>query len=137
MNDKKKAVAVYIRLALDDVNDILPLSVKYLKKIAEEIGNVVGVYIDNRRKKEWLSWDDLMTDCRLGKVDIIVVRSLAHLGRDRTDMLAHLQDLRTLGIQAYFIVEQLFSDSDDFKKTISIYCELAKMEYMNRKDCLI
>jgi|GEM_PF-6434102 len=139
MSSKKKAVAVYIRQAIanqSDFSDTLMLNVEALKKVAKIFGNVAGVYIDNRREKEWLSWDNLMKDCRTEKIDMIVMRSLSNLGRNTADMLKKVKELSTLGIQAYFLTEQFYSDSEYFEKIVSFYCSMIEEEYTNKKERL-
>lgn len=101
---KTKNVAVYIRQKIDTPDDFqftTEITVEHHKKVAENMGHVVGIYIDNRCEKERPSWNNLMLDCCAGKIDLIVIRSISRLGRDTVSILGIIRELESLNIVVF------------------------------------
>ena len=59
----------------------------------------------------------MMNDCRLGKLDKILVKSIARFARNTVDALNAIRELKELGISVYFENENIdtFDDDEDLK----------------------
>ena len=60
----------------------------------------------------------LLTDCRAGRVNCIVVQSTTHLARRTADLLTILQELQSLGITTDFEKERFSTNSPTGKKIL-------------------
>ena len=58
----------------------------------------------------------MLTDCREGKIDLIVTKSVSRFARNTVTLLETMRELRDLGIDIYFENEKLhsISESGDF-----------------------
>lgn len=84
-----KRVCIYLRLTKDDLYDAMRV-VQRQKKIIELIENeqdwtYAGAYVctDNIDKE----FHRLLDDCRAGRIDVIVIKNMWQLGRNRDECL--------------------------------------------------
>ena len=127
-------VAVYGRVGnFDQV--ALDAQVRALRTLVEghEDWRLAGVYVDvapsgsrMRRRKELTR---MLRDCRAGKIDKILVRSVSRLSRDTQDCLELLRELIALGVTVYFELEGIDTSEDSPQmKYMGLYSMLAQRE---------
>lgn len=73
----------------------------------------------------------LMSDCRKGKVDRILVKSISRFARNTKDSLEAVRELKTLGISVYFEKENIDTAEVSSEMMLAIYSQFAQEESMS------
>lgn len=104
----------------------------YSKYIDSKIDWIfVGIYADqasgrhNLRMKEF---QRMMADCRAGKIDYIIVKSISRLGRNTLQFLNTCSELIQLNIDVYFQTENLHIRDPQAIRILTIYASLYQNE---------
>ena len=92
---------------------------------------LVGIYadegisgtLDNRPK-----FQQLLADCRAGKVDLVVTKSITRFARNTVILLETIRELKGLGIDCYFEKENMHSISPDGELLITLLAMYAEEE---------
>ena len=78
----------------------------------------------------------LMSDCRKGKIDRILVKSISRFARNTKDSLEAVRELKTLGISVYFEKENIDTSEISSEMMLAIYSQFAQEESMSiSKNC--
>ena len=80
-----------------------------------------GVYSDEDytgTKDNRPEFQRLLRDCRAGKIDIILTKSISRLARNTVTLLETLRELSALNISVYFEKENLFTVGEGNLKTL-------------------
>ena len=70
----------------------------------------------------------LLGDCRLGRIDLILVKSISRFARNAAECLALVRELNGLGIDLIFEKENLRTDRSEGELLLSILASLAESE---------
>ena len=104
----------------------------YSEKICQHPNwTFIGVYADEasgRNNKRMREFQRMMDDCRMGKIDLILVKSISRLGRNTVQFLLACNELNALGVEVYFEVESLYISDPNAVKALSIYASLYQNE---------
>ncbi len=73
----------------------------------------------------------LMSDCRKGKIDRILVKSISRFARNTKDSLEAVRELKTLGISVYFEKENIDTAEISSEMMLAIYSQFAQEESMS------
>ena len=73
----------------------------------------------------------LMSDCRKGKIDRILVKSISRFARNTKDSLEAVRELKTLGISVYFEKEDIDTGEVSSEMMLAIYSQFAQEESMS------
>ena len=73
----------------------------------------------------------LMSDCRKGKIDRILVKSISRFARNTKDSLEAVRELKTLGISVYFEKENIDTAEVSSEMMLAIYSQFAQEESMS------
>ena len=123
MKDEKKKVrvAAYCRVSteMEIQEDSYDLQMKYYTDLISQNPDMelVGVYGDrgrsglNTEKRPGLQ--SLLDDCRAGKIDLILSKSVSRFARNMADFVEIVRELRKMGINMYFEKERI--DTKDKK----------------------
>lgn len=71
----------------------------------------MGIYFDKasgRKRGKRKQFEQMLSDCRDGKIDLILAKSISRFARNTLDMLICLNKLRTLGIDPNFGFDEVF-----------------------------
>ena len=80
----------------------------------------------------------LMSDCRKGKIDRVLVKSISRFARNTKDSLEAVRELKTLGISVYFEKENIDTSEVSSEMMLAIYSQFAQEESMSiSKNCRI
>ena len=127
-------VAVYGRVGNAD-QIALDAQVRALRAQVEEHEGwtLAGVYVDEvpsgRRMRKRKELTRMRKDCRAGKIDKILVRSISRLSRDIQDCQELLGELTALGVSVYFELEDIDTSEDSPQmKCMGLYSMLAQRE---------
>ncbi len=73
----------------------------------------------------------LMSDCRKGKIDRILVKSISRFARNTKDSLEAVRELKTLGVSVYFEKENIDTSEISSEMMLAIYSQFAQEESMS------
>lgn len=93
----------------------------------------VGVYTDQASGRHNLKMQDfqrLLGDCRNGKIDLILVKSISRMGRNTVQFLQACTELNDIGVDVYFEVEKLHINNPQAVRMLTIYASL----YQNERE---
>ena len=135
---KRKRVAAYARVSLDKdaMLHSLAAQVSYYKGLIQRTPewDYAGVYADEGltgTKENRPEFQRLLADCRAGKIDMVIVKSISRLARNTVTMLATVRELKGLGIDVLFEKENIHSMSGDGELMLSILASFAQEESLS------
>lgn len=73
----------------------------------------------------------MMSDCRKGKIDRILAKSISRFARNTKDSLKAVRELKTLGISVYFEKENIDTGEISSEMMLAIYSQFAQEESMS------
>lgn len=134
----KKRVAAYARVSSGKDAMLKSLSAQvshYSKYIQQHPGwEYVGVYADEAMtgtKDNRREFQRLLEDCRQGKIDLIITKSISRLARNTVTMLEAVRELKNLNVDVYFEKENIHSISGDGELMLSILASFAQEESLS------
>ena len=135
---KRKRVAAYARVSVekDAMLHSLAAQVSYYKSLIQRKPEweYAGVYADEGltgTKENRPEFQRLLADCRAGKIDMVIVKSISRLARNTVTMLATVRELKGLGIDVLFEKENIHSMSGDGELMLSILASFAQEESLS------
>lgn len=133
---RKKRVCAYCRVSTDmeDQKTSYYSQIEhysnYIKKNKD--WNFVGVYADEgitgtqiKKRDEFIRMID---DCKSGKIDIIIAKSISRFARNTVDTLNTVRLLRELDIDVYFEKENIHTLNMDSEMFLTLYSAFAQAE---------
>lgn len=132
---KKKRVAAYARVSSgkDAMLHSLSAQVSYYSDYIQKHPGweYIGVYADEAltgTKEDRAEFQRLLADCRNGKVEMVVTKSISRFARNTLTLLEAVRELKSIGIDVYFEKEDLHSISGDGELMLSILASFAQEE---------
>ena len=99
---------------------------------------LAGIYSDiasGLRMQQREEYKRLLHDCRKGKVDTIIVKSMSRLGRDALELIRRIREWKALGISLYLETERINTmTADNF--TVEVLAGLAQSESEARSGAI-
>lgn len=136
-----KNVAAYCRVStLQEIqhHSLLAQQDYYERLICSRPGWVfAGIYADQasgRHNLKMRNFQRLMDDCRNGKIDLILVKSISRMGRNTVQFLQACTELNQLGVDVYFEVEKLYIHDPKAVRLLTIYASLYQNESQSKSD---
>lgn len=131
-----KRVCAYCRVSTnsaDQKNSFESQMSYYTRLIQEKEGWIlVGIYADEARSGTKIERRDdfqqMMQDCRLGKIDLILTKSIARFARNTVDSIQAVRELKSLGIAVYFEKERINTLTQKSEQMITIMSSIAQGE---------
>ena len=129
-------VAAYCRVSSDS-SDQLHSYAAQIRKYTEEIGNhdgweLVDIYADEgltgTRMDKREDFNRMLSDCRKGRIDKILVKSISRFARNTKDCLASLRELLTLGVSVCFEKENINTETLTTELMVSVFGALSQQE---------
>ena len=138
----KKKVAAYARVSVesDRLNHSLSAQVSYYSKLIQNNPEwiYVGVYADSGISGGGISrraeFKRLLADCDVGRIDIVLCKSISRFARNTVDLLETVRHLKSLGIDVWFEKENIQSLSADGELMLGILAGFAEEESRNQSD---
>lgn len=131
----KKRVAAYARVSSgkDAMLHSLSAQVSYYSEFIQNHRSweYVGVYADEAitgTKEVRTEFQRLLDDCRNGKIDMVITKSISRLARNTVTMLETVRELKNINIDVYFEKENIHSISGDGELMLSILASFAQEE---------
>lgn len=132
---KRKRVAAYARVSSGKEAQIHSLSsqVSYYNRYIGSRGDweLVGIYADEAltgTKENRPEFQRLLTDCRLGKIDMVITKSITRLARNTVTLLETVRELKSLEIDVYFEKENIHTLSADGELMLTLLASYAQEE---------
>ena len=129
-------VAAYCRVSTDHAEQALSYASQirnYTDLINGHEGwELVDVYADEAvsgtktDKRE--DFNRMLSDCRKGKIDKVLVKSLSRFSRNTKDCLASLRELMSLGVAVQFEKENIDTETLTTEFLVSVFGALAQQE---------
>lgn len=133
-----KRVAAYARVSSgkDAMLHSLSAQVSYFSDYIQKRRDwtYAGVYIDEAvtgTKDRRAGFQKMMEDCRAGKIDMIIAKSISRFARNTLTLLETIRELRVLGIDVFFERENIHSISANGELMLTILASFAQEESLS------
>ena len=133
---QKKRVAAYCRVSTDQEEQLssYEAQVNYYTNYIEKHPDYefAGIYADEgisgttTKKRE--QFNRMIEDCKAGKIDMIITKSISRFARNTLDCLNFVRQLKDLGIGVTFEKEAIFTLDSKGEVLLSILSSLAQDE---------
>ncbi len=132
----KLRVAAYARVSSDSedqINSYIAQVDFYTKYITTHEGwELVDIYADEgltgMETKHRDEFNRMIKDCRDGKIDRILVKSVSRFARNTQEYILYMRELLRLGVTIYFEKEHLDTGKMTSEQNAAIYGAFAQME---------
>ena len=138
---KLKRVAAYARVSSgkDAMLHSLAAQVEYYSNyIRRHPGwEYVGVYADEAKtgtKDSREQFQQLLADCKAGKIDHIVTKSISRMARNTVTLLETVRELKAMGITVYFEEQNIDTGTADGELMLSILASYAQEESLSASE---
>ena len=133
---KKIRLAAYCRVSTDNAEQLLSYEnqLRYYKNFIESNPQYefAGIYADeditatNTKKRD--EFNRMIADCRAGKIDRIITKSISRFARNTLDCLNYVRELKALGIGITFEKENIDTLDSKGEVLLTILSSLAQDE---------
>jgi DNA invertase Pin-like site-specific DNA recombinase len=132
---KRKRVAAYARVSSGKEAMLTSLAAQvsyfsgYIQKRLD--WQYAGVYADEAvtgTREERPEFQRLMNDCRAGLIELIVTKAVTRFARNTLTTLKYVRELSELGVDVYFLNENVHSMSGDGELMLTILASYAQEE---------
>lgn len=131
----KKRVAAYARVSSgkDEMLHSLSAQVSYYSEFIQKHRGweYAGVYADEAltgTKEIRPEFQRLIDDCRNGKIDMVMTKSISRLARNTVTMLQVVRELKSLNVDVFFEKENIHSMSGDGELMLTVLASFAQEE---------
>lgn len=133
---KQKEVAAYCRVSTDNeeqLNSYENQKRAYTEMIAaNKEWHLAGIYADEgisgTRADKRPQFQKMMDDCRAGKIDYIITKSVSRFARNIVDCLEFVRILKGMGIGVFFEEQNIDTLNIDSELYLTIYAGFAQSE---------
>ncbi|QNU66462.1 recombinase family protein [Ruminiclostridium herbifermentans] len=133
---QKKRMAAYCRVSTDQIEQLSSYEAQvnyYTTYICNHPDfKFAGIYADegitgtNTKKRE--QFNRMIKDCKAGKIDVIITKSISRFARNTLDCLNYVRMLKELGIEVIFEKENIRTLDSKGEVLLSILSSLAQEE---------
>ena len=131
----KKRVAAYARVSSgkDAMLHSLSAQVNQYKKLIQENPEwlFVGVYADEAltgTKDARTEFQQLLKDCRAGKIDMIITKSISRFARNTVTLLKTVRELNAINVDVFFEEQNIHSISGEGEMILTFLATFAQEE---------
>ena len=135
---KRKQVAAYARVSSgkDAMLHSLSAQVSYYSKLIQSNPEweYAGVYTDEAvtgTKGSRPGLNRLLADCRAGKIDMIITKSISRFARNTVTMLEVVRKLKSINVDVYFEKENIHSMSEEGELMLTLLSSFAQEESLS------
>jgi len=132
---KRKRVTAYARVSSgkDAMLHSLSAQVSYYSDYIQRHGGweYAGVYADEAitgTKDDRREFQRMLEDCRRGKIDMVITKSITRFARNTVIMLEVVRELKQLGIDIFFEKENIHTLSGDGELMLTVLSSFAQEE---------
>ena len=138
---KRKRVAAYARVSSDKDDQFHSLSaqISYYNSYlgGRSDWELVGIYADEGitgTKVDRPEFQRMLADCRAGKIDMVITKSITRLARNTVLLLEVIRELRERKIDVYFEKENIHTLSADGELMLTLLAAYAQEESYNASE---
>ena len=138
---KARRVAAYARVSSDKDTMLHSLAAQvdyYSTYIRHHPGwAYVGVYADEAKtgtRDSRENFQRMLADCRAGKIDHIITKSVSRFSRNTVTLLETVRELKELGISVYFEEQSIDTATADGELMLSILASYAQEESLSASE---
>lgn len=129
-------VAAYARVSTDHEDQETSLAAQtdyYKKKILEHPGwEFVQIYVDDGisglTTSRRVGFNQMISDCLDGQVDLILTKSISRFARNTVDTVTTIRKLKEKGVAVYFEKENIFTSDSKGEFLLTVMSSLAQEE---------
>ena len=132
---KPERVAAYARVSSgkDAMLHSLSAQVSYYSNLIQNHPGWVfsGIYVDEAltgTKEDRTDFQRLLADCRTGRIDRVITKSISRFARNTVTLLETIRELRQLGIDIFFEEQNIHTIGADGELVITILASYAQEE---------
>lgn len=132
---KRKRVASYARVSggKDAQLHSLSTQISYYNNYIGSRGDwmLAGIYADETltgTKENRPEFQKLLSDCRAGKIDMVITKSITRFARNTVTLLATVRELKALEIDVFFEKENIHTLSADGELMLTLLASFAQEE---------
>ena len=136
-----KNVAAYARVSSpkDAMQRSLSAQVSYYSGLIQSHPgwNYAGVYADEGitgTKETRDGFRRLLDDCRAGKIDMIITKSISRFARNTVTLLSTVRELKSIGVDIFFEEQNIHSTSGDGELMLTILASFAQEESLSASE---
>lgn len=136
-----KRVAAYARVSTEKDAMLHSLSAQisnYSAYIQSQPGWLYcGVYSDEAlsgTKQDRPGFQRLLTDCRSGKIDLVITKSISRFARNTVDLLSTVRELGLLGVDVFFEEQNIHTASAEGELLLTILASYAQEESLSASE---
>lgn len=136
-----KRVAAYARVSSgkDAMLHSLSAQVSYYSDLIQNHSGwqYTGVYADEAltgTKDNRENFQRLLADCRAGKVDMVITKSISRFARNTVTLLETVRELKTMGVDVFFEEQNIHSLSADGELMLTILASYAQEESLSASE---
>ena len=137
----RKRVAAYARVSSgkDAMLQSLAAQVSYYSGLIQRRPDweYAGVYADEAMtgtKDRRPEFQRMLADCRNGKIDMIITKSISRFARNTVTLLETVRELKLLGVDVYFEEQNIHSISGDGELMLTILASYAQEESLSASE---
>ena len=134
-------VAAYARVSMEKETMLHSFSAQvsyYSEKIQKHPGwSYAGVYADRAltgTKSERPEFQRLLADCRAGKIDLVLTKSISRFARNTVTLLETVRELKSLGVDVFFEEQNIHTMSADGELMLTILASYAQEESLSASE---
>jgi DNA invertase Pin-like site-specific DNA recombinase len=133
---KKLRIAVYARVSTDDPVQLGSLEAQMAYYTYAVLKNpdyrLVKVYYDEgvsgTKAENRAGFQQLVADCKKGKIDRVITKSISRFARNTVDCLEYVRELKGMGVSILFEKEEIDTAEKDGEILLTVYSALAQEE---------
>ncbi|MDX9691482.1 MAG: recombinase family protein [Acholeplasmataceae bacterium] len=132
---KRVRVAAYARVSdgKEAMLQSLNSQVNYYKKLIMEnpMWDFVGIYSDEATtgtKDSRREFQQMLKDCRDGKIDMIITKSISRFARNTVTLLETVRELKAIHVDVFFEEQNIHSISGEGEMVLSFLASFAQEE---------
>lgn len=132
---QRKRVAAYVRVSVDKETMLHSFTAQasYYKELISKHNDweLVDVYADygiSGTKVNRPEFNRMIEDCRQGKIDMIITKSISRFARNTALLLATVRELKALHIDVYFEEQNMNSLSEQGELVLTLLASMAEAE---------
>lgn len=130
-----KRVCAYARVSSgkDEMLHSLSAQVSYYQRLIQSRAawKFCGVYADEAEtgtKDSREQFQEMLTECRKGNIDLIITKSITRFARNTVTLLQAVRELKDMGIEIYFEEQNIFTLSTEGEVMLTILASYAQEE---------
>lgn len=137
----KTKVAAYARVSngKDAMLHSLASQVSHYKKLIQDNNDweFAGVYADEAytgTKESRTEFQQLIKDCKVGKIDMIITKSISRFARNTVTLLKTVRELKSIHIDVFFEEQNIHSISSEGEMILTLLASVAQEESRSVSD---